>query len=228
MISLDSRILEPSILVRPNIGSVPRNQSKSCSLASFLWGILVSPIFGQTHRSMQHFLNPAGPAEPAAPEDAADDFYEADTASLRSLVSPLFPLCVSLGGFSALRCSKFIPRWNYTTLNIGSIHFGGSYEDGIGDRALHHALGPRWRSVPSIWQNGILSHWLVHVLTDLPFFWVNLSLVSLFLFIYGLTRHISKMISIFLLSPFLPYITTNFQGSTPTAIFHMGLYEQIV
>ena len=151
MISLDSRILEPSILVRPNIGSVPRNQSKSCSLASFLWGILVSPIFGQTHRSMQHFLNPAGPAEPAAPEDAADDFYEADTASLRSLVSPLFPLCVSLGGFSALRCSKFIPRWNYTTLNIGSIHFGGSYEDGIGDRALHHALGPRWRSVPSIW-----------------------------------------------------------------------------
>ena len=56
-----------------------------------------------------------------------------------------------LGTDIVLRCSKFIPRWNYTTLNIGSIHFGGSYEDGIGDRALHHALGPRWRSVPSIW-----------------------------------------------------------------------------
>ena len=109
---------------------------------------------------------------------------------------------------------KYHPE-RYATLNIGSIHFGGSYEDGIGVELFTMLSGRGGEVFHPFGKMGYSSYWLVHVLTDLPFFWVNLSLGSLFLFIYGLTRHISKMISIFLLSPYSTLYYHQFSGFNP-------------
>jgi hypothetical protein len=109
---------------------------------------------------------------------------------------------------------KYHPE-RYATLNIGSIHFGGSYEDGIGVELFTMLSGRGGEVFHPFGKMGYSSYWLVHVLTALPFFWVNLSLVSLFLFIYGLTRHISKMISIFLLSPYSTLYYHQFSGFNP-------------
>ena len=125
------------------------------------------------------------------------------------------------GEFSALSSSQDSMPPPATLLEYCICSFW-TYEDWIGDIVLFTMLSG-WSSVQfyPFGKNGM--NWPVHVLTAL-FLGESLIGISFSLHSWVDSPYFENHIDISAKPVFYLHTTTNFQGSTPTAIFHTGLY----